>query len=462
MTPTQNLGDATLKPLSERVHGEILEPGDGGYDEARGVWNAKIDKQPAVIVRCTDADDVTAAVDFAREQDLPLAIRGGGHHIAGYAVCDDGIVIDLAPMNEVHIDADTQTVRVQGGAMWGDLNQELRAHGLEIVGNPYDEVGVAGYTLGGGMGLLSRKYGLAIDNLRSVEVVTADGELVHASDEENPEMFWALRGGSGNFGVVTTFEFDCHDVPPKILNGVFIHPITELADSLRVYREFMANAPNEVGAGVGVIEVPSTAEFPDKRHGESVTILLAYYLGDPEEGKRVLQPLQEFGDPHLAAVRPQGYSEVGTGLLEDGQRNHWKNHFFTDITDESITTFVEHALPLPEQVGHVNFFSLGGAINRVDETATAYPHRDANHLLEIVTQWNDPADDQEVISWAREVHEAMAPHATGGEYLNNQTDDNPTRAKAAYGDNYDRLAEIKTNWDPENLFHLNQNITPTD
>lgn len=449
-----------LDLLRERVHGEVLQPGDEGYDEARTIWNGLVDKEPTVIVRCTGVADVIASVVFASENSIRLAVKGGGHHIAGHAVCNDGLVIDLSSMNSVRVDPDSMTVRVEGGATWGDVNHEIRAFGLETAGSRYPNVGVAGYTLGGGMGYLTRTHGLAIDNLCAVDVVTADGELVHASENENPDLFWGLRGGSGNFGIVTSFEFDCHDVPAEVLTGQFLHPVEDAKNVLRFYREFMADAPDKITAAAGILQVPSHSEFPAELHGETIIATTIYYMGDIEDGERTLQPLKEFGEPVFTSVHPEPYSETGINVEAD-QRNHWKSHFFAELSDEAIDTFVEQAVPLPTPSTVIVFFSLGGAMNRIDEDATAFPHRDAAYLFEIVTQWKDPDTDTEFTSWAQKFHEAMAPYATGGEYVNNQTEDTPERAKAAYSDNFDRLVEVKTEWDPENLFRMNQNIEPT-
>lgn len=445
-----NFDKSTIESLVKRVHGEILLPDDDGYGEARTVWNAKIDKHPAVIVQCSGAADVMASVDFAREQDIDLAIKGGGHHAAGHAICDDGAVIDLSPMDAVQVDPTTETVRVQGGATWGDIQHELDAFGLEIVGAVnVDDVGVAGYTLGGGMGYNMRKRGLAIDNLRSVDVVTAEGRLVHASEATNEDLFWALRGGSGNFGVVTSFEFDCHESDRRALVGQFLYPMEDLKDVLRFYREYMNDASEELVAAAGVLPL----------EGDPVAFLGVNYMGDVDEGQQVLQPVREFGEPIDQEVAVLSYSEMGEEPIEDGQRSLMKSVLFTDLSDEAISTVSEWAVP-PTGPAFLPFFSLGGAVNRVPEHATAYPHRDAEHTLIITPQWNDSDDDEEVISWAQEFHEALAPYATGGEYLNNQSNDDAARVEAAYGDNYNRLVEIKTEWDPENLFHLNQNIEP--
>lgn len=461
MTPATKLDKSTLESFTERVWGEVLTPGDDGFDDARTVWNAKIDKEPAVIARCTGAADVMAAVDFAREEGLDLAIKGGGHHITGHAVCDEGLVIDLAPMNGVRVDPDAKTARVQGGATWGDFNHEAWTFGLDIVGmSNSPEVGVAGFTLGGGMAVLSNKYGLAIDNLRAVDIVTADGELVHASEEEHADLFWALRGGGGNFGVVTSFEFECHEVTFDGLSGQFVYPVTDTEDVLRFTREFVADAPDEVVGQVSIRQLPNDPAYPEDLHGKTVTILSCIFNGDIEAGKRTLQPLQEFGDPLFEAVRAQQYTEIREDIETD-QRNYWNNHLLAELSDDAIETFASQAAPLPSPSTIATlFFGLGGAVSRVDREATAFPHRDATYKFELTAQWSDPADDEKVISWAREFHEAMAPYATG-EYVNNQTDDSAERVRAAYDDNYDRLVEVKTKWDPENLFRLNQNIEPS-
>ena len=451
---------STLETFSGNIRGSVLAPGDDGYDEGRTVWNSLIEKEPAVIVRCAGTADVTAAVEFARENELGIAVKGGGHHIAGHAVCDDGLVIDLGPMNGVRVDPAAETVRVEGGATWGDLNHELHAFDLEIVGMPYDEVGVAGFTLGGGMGWLSRKHGLAIDNLRSVDVVTAEGDLVRASKHENMDLFWAVRGGGGNFGVVTSFEFDCHLDQLRAYDGLFLHPIDAASDVLGFYQEFMTDAPNEVTAGAGIMQVPPNSELPDHLHGDTVLMLKVAYMGDIELGKGILEPVQEFGDPVFEMVGPKPYSEFGMEAPER-QRNHWKSHYFRELGDDTIQTVIEEALPLPTPLTKVYFFSLGGAINRLDRDSTAYPHRDAHHLFEMVTQWSNPDIDEETVSWAREVHSALAPYGTGGEYVNNQSDDDRDRVKAAYGTNYERLVEVKNEWDPTNLFSSNQNVEPT-
>lgn len=453
MDDASPLPSSVKTDLEERTRGELLIPDQARYKEARNVWNAKIDKKPAAIVRCTGPADVMASVDTAREHGLPLAVKSGGHGVAGHAICDDGLVIDCSPMNAVRKDPDRQVVWVQGGATWGDVNHELHTLGLDTVGIADPGVGVAGYTLGGGMGVLSRKHGLAIDNVRSMEVVTADGTLVTASEERNPDLFWALRGGGGNFGVVSGMEFDCYSIIPEILQAVFLYPVEAAGNVIRRYRDFTREVPTEYYGGIGILQVPPLPEYPETLHGETVVIILMRYLGDEEAGSRLIESFRDVGDPLHEMVLSIQTDEMGDDpLVKPGMRNHWVNQYLTDLSEGAIDTFVEHAVPLPSPDSSAALLTLGGAINRVGRTSTAYPHREATHLFEVATQWNDPANDEEYVSWAREFRDAMAEYGTGGEYLNNQTDDDPERVKAAFGENYDQLIEIKREWDPENIF----------
>lgn len=457
---TANGRDPGVDSLSEQIRGAVIQPGDDGYDGARTVWNGAIDRYPAAIVRCTGIADVMHAVNVVREEGVPLSIRAGGHHTAGHGVCDDGIVLDLQPMNGVRVDPVAQTAWIQGGATWGDVNPELRAVGLDIVGVSYPEVGVGGFTLGGGIGLLSREHGLAVDNLRGVELVTAEGEFVHARDDTNADLFWALRGGSGNFGVVTGFEFDCHPTKPQALVAMAIHPVEAAEAVLKFYREFSADAPEAVMSVAGIVRVPETPTLPPTLHGEVVTILAGIHTGDPADGQSDLQPIQEFGDPVVDLLESRPFEETGLDAVVAGRRNHWMNHFIQGLSDDAIEALLDQAFPLPDGFVQVGFSALGGAINEVPEGATAYPHRDATHLLEIITQWDQPTDDETHSEWVEALHRAMADYATGGEYLNNQTSADAERVRAAFTENYDRLADVKSEWDPDNLFSMTQNIEP--
>jgi len=459
---TTTLEKATVEAFNDQVRGEVLRPGDQGYDEARSVWNAMIDKEPAVIIRCTGAADVIAAVNFARDLDLLLAVKGGGHNVAGTAVCDDGLMIDLGPMNSVRVDPETRTARVGGGATWGDFDHEAQAFGLATTGGIMSETGVAGLTLGGGLGHLARKYGLAHDNLRSVDVVTADGALVHASEDENSELFWGIRGGGGNFGIVTSFEFDLYEVGPEVLTGPIVYRYEDADEAFRFSRDFMADAPDEIQCYVFFAKGSAELGLPEPLHGETVFILLPTYVGDIDAGREALEPLREVGDPIADAIEPMPYvalQRMFDERLADGFRNYWKSHFFDELTDEAIETIVEYC---DSSAPFMSVFTdgwLSGAISRADADATAFAHRDKTVSLTIGMRWEDPERDDELVAWAREFHDALEPYAADGVYVNllDQDDD---RIEDAYGEWYERLREIKGEWDPENLFRMNQNIRP--
>jgi FAD/FMN-containing dehydrogenase len=465
MTTIPPLEDTTVQAFSEQLHGEVLQPGEAGYDEARTVWNAMIDKEPAVIARCTGAADVMASVNLAHDLDLRLAVHGGGHNVAGKAVCDDGLMIDLSPMDTVRVDPDAQTARVGGGATWGDFDHEAQAFGLATTGGIVSTTGVAGVTLGGGLGYLARTYGLAQDNLRSMDVVTADGELVTASEDENPELFWGMRGGSGNFGIATSFEFDLHEVGPEVLAGRIIHPYEAAPAFLRRYRDFMHDAPDELQAYAAFVQGNPAMGMPEPLHGETLVGAAVLYSGDIDEGREVVQPLREFGEPIVDMVGPTPYVEhqqSSDELYQEGHRNYWKSHFFDELTDEAIDTIVEHADPLPSPFTTVFFEWMGGQIARVDPDATAFPHRDATVSFTVAPKWTDPADDDAMIDWARRFFEATTPYATDDVYVNYLSWDEQGRAEAAYGDHYERLLELKREYDPDNLFQVNQNLTPSE
>jgi len=460
---TTDLEGTTIESFDEQLHGEVIRPDDERYDEARTVWNAMVNKKPAAIARCTGAADVVTAVEFARDLRLPVAVRGGGHNVAGDAVCDDGLVIDLSPMDAVRVDLGSRTARVQGGATMGDLDHETQAFGLATTGGIVSTTGVAGLTLGGGLGRLDRKFGLAVDNLLSADVVTAAGELVHASEEENPGLFWGLRGGGGNFGVVTSFEFRLHEVGPDVLAGRLVHPVDAAEEALRAYREFMIDAPDEAQCYAAFTQIPPKPEFPKPFHGRTVFVLVPFYAGDLDTGKEVLQPLREVGEPIKDTIRPRPYVEFqqnSDDLYREGHRNYWKSHYLDGLADEAIDTLVERATPIPTPFSTVFLEWMGGAIGRVDPDATAFPHRDATLTCTVAPKWVDPKRDEELIAWAREFHEAMAPHATDGVYANYLDRDERDRVRAAYGEHYDRLVEVKTDWDPENVFSLNRNVEP--
>ena len=465
MSVTELPEDEAVQGLHEGVRGPVLHPGDEGYEEARTVWNGMTDRYPAMIAGCTGAADVMAAVDFAREHDLLLSVKGGGHNFAGSAVCEDGLMVDLSRMDSVRVDPDARIARVGAGATWGDFDHEAGAFGLATTGGLVSSTGVAGLTLGGGQGYLARKHGLTIDNLVGADVVTADGDLVHASAEENPGLFWGLRGGGGNFGVVTSFEFDLHPVGSEVLGGPIFHRYEDARAALEFYREFTADAPDELACYALFARVPPEEPFPEALQEEPCIVLLASYAGPVEEGEEALAPLREFGDPIADAIQPMPYAVLQQSFDDgqpEGNRYYSKAHYLGGLPDDAIDTVLEYTEPFPGPLTQVGIEPMGGAVGRVDATATAFPHRDAAYSFGVWPGWVDPERDEELTSWAREFHEAMAPHATGGVYSNYLDRDEGDRVADAYAENYERLVELKDEWDPDNLFRMNQNVAPTD
>ncbi|QZP38503.1 FAD-binding oxidoreductase [Halobaculum magnesiiphilum] len=463
MTTTGVSADATVDEFADTLRGTVLQPGEDGYDEARTVWNATVDERPALVVRCAGTADVIAAVRFATEHDYPISVKGGGHNIAGRGVADDALTIDLSPMDAVRVDPAARTARVEPGVLLNELDHETQAFGLATPVGFNSTTGVAGLTLGGGFGWLSRRHGMTVDNLVSADVVTEDGDLVHASETENEDLFWGLRGGGGNFGVVTSFEFALHEVGPTVLSGPIVHPFEDTAAVLSEYRDLAADAPDEAAVWFVIRHAPPLPFIPEEWHGRKVLILAAFYAGGMEEGERALRPFRDIGDPIADAVGPHpyaGWQQALDGLAPAGKRNYWKSHNFVELTDGMIDNFVEYGETIPSEGTEIACAQLGGAINDVPVDATAYPHRDAEFTMNLHTQWEDPERDEECIAWAREMHETMTPHATGGVYANFVPEE-VGDSQAAYRENYDRLVEVKNAWDPENVFRLNHNVEPT-
>ncbi len=453
--------DIRIDELREAVSGEVVRPGDEGYDEARSVWNVRFDRRPKVIVRCRDAADVQAAVKFARQEGLEISVKGGGHAYAANTVGEGGLLIDLSPMREIAVDAEAKTARVGAGVKWGEFHAATEEHGLAPVGGTVSTVGVAGFTLGGGSGYLSRKYGMGVDNLLSAEVVTADGELVTASESENPDLFWALRGGGGNFGVVTSFEFQLHGVGPEVLTGQIVYRFEDAAVGLRKYREFMEKAPDEVGCYAFILRIPPIPEFPEEFHGQLALDLVVFHP-DPAAGE-AFRELLDFGDPILAFTMPQALTALLQAFdagLPAGQRYESGSHDLRTLSDEAIDTFLSQIGSMPGEFTMAYIGAGGAAIARVDPAATAFPHRDAPYGYHVLAGWMDPAQDAEVTDWVSRFQQAMTPYATGGVYVNLLGTEEQQRVPAAYGTNYQRLVEIKEKWDPDNVFRMNHNIQP--
>jgi FAD/FMN-containing dehydrogenase len=457
------IDSAAVDALRVGLRGQAILPGQAGYDDARTVWNAMIDRKPALVVRCLGASDVIRSIRFARDQNLALAVRGGGHNIAGSAVCDDGLLVDLSAMRSVWVDAMSGRARVGPGATLGDFDREAQAFGLATPLGINSTTGVAGLTLGGGFGWLSRKYGLSVDNLLSADLVTADGELLRASESDNPDLFWALRGGGGNFGVVTSFEFGLHKVGPDVLSGLIVFPFERARDVFAGYRDFCAGVPEELSVWAVLRKAPPLPFLPADVHGREVLVLALLYAGDPEEGRRLIEPLRHLGAPAGEAVGVQpfvAWQSAFDPLLQPGARNYWKSHDFAQLADPAIEQIVRYAGELPSPHCEIFVGHLGGAINRLATDATAYPHRDAEFVLNVHARWEDPKEDESCISWARRFFADLAPYATGGVYVNFMTQDEQARIRDAYGGNYARLAELKRKYDPGNVFRVNQNIAP--
>jgi FAD/FMN-containing dehydrogenase len=458
------LGSETLDALRQTLRGHLCLAQEAGYDEARTIWNAMIDRHPGAVVRCRGAADIIRAVRFAREHGLLLAVRGGGHNIAGNAVCEGGLLIDLSPMRSVRIDPARRTARVEPGATLGEFDKEAQAFGLATPLGINSTTGVAGLTLGGGFGWLSRKFGLAADNLTSTDVVTAEGELVQASATENSDLFWALRGGGGNFGVVSSFEFRLHPVGPMVLSGLIVHPFTRAMELLAGYRQIASKAPDELTVWVVLRQAPPLPFLPAEIHGKEILVFAVCYAGEEADGQRALEPLRALGEPIADVIGMQPFAAWQTAfdpLLTPGAYNYWKSHNFLELSDGLLGSLVSYAAKLPTAECEIFIGQLGGATSRVALDATAFPHRDANFVMNVHTRWREPADERRSIEWARQLFAETAPHATGGVYVNFMPEDDIDRVSSAYGANYARLAALKAKYDPGNLFRLNQNVQPS-
>ena len=461
---SRSIPQNSVTALRGKLRGTAALPGEDGYDAARTIWNAMIDRRPALVVRCEDAADIIEAVKFAREEKLLPSVRSGGHNIAGSAVCDDGLLIDLSLMKSVRADPQSGTARVEPGATLADFDKEAQKFGLVTPLGINSTTGVAGLTLGGGFGWTTRKFGLTVDNLLSADVVTADAQLVRASEKENQDLFWALRGGGGNFGVVTSFEFKLHPLGPEVLSGLVVHPLENAGELLPEFRRIATQAPDELTIWAVMRKAPPLPFLPAEWHGKEVLIFAACYSGDMQEGERVLKPLRTLGRPIADVISPHRFTEWQAAfdpLLTSGARNYWKSHDFTDLSDDAIKVVVEavHTLPSPEC--EVFIAHVGGAMARVPAHATAWPNRDAHFIMNVHTRWREKGQDATCIAWTRQLFDVTARFASGSVYVNFMPDDEKDRVEKAYGTNYRRLSEIKHRYDPENLFRMNQNIQPT-
>jgi FAD/FMN-containing dehydrogenase len=449
----QEIHEAVIQDVRSTLRGALLEPGDDGYDAARTVWNGMIDRRPALIARCRGAADVIASVNFARDQGLLVSIRGGGHNVAGNAVCDGGLMIDLSGMKGVHVDPEARMARAEPGLLWREFDHETQAFGLATVGGTISATGIAGLTLGGGAGWLTGKYGTTCDNLLSVDVVTADGVLRRASEHEHPDLFWAMRGAGANFGVVTSLEYRLHPVGPMILGGMVVHPIDRAAEVLRFYGAFAAAQPDELTTYAAILTMPD---------GNMVVALVACYVGPIEGGERVLAPLKQHGPPIADMIGPMPYTALQSMLdsaFPYGRQNYWKSTYMPAIGDAAIETIIRHANAVPSPHTVVLIQDFHGAVGRVAPDAMAFGHRDVPHSLAILSNWSDPNESDRNIGWTRAFFTEMQPHAAHGVYVNELGhDEGGERVRSAYGGNFARLAAIKAQYDPTNFFRMNQNI----
>ena len=450
-----------IQKLKGAVKGTVVRPQDDSYDKARQVWNAMIDRRPAVIVQCADAGDVGHAIRFAGENGLDIAVRGGGHNIAGYAVCDKGLTIDLSHMKNVRVEPGTKRAYVEPGATLADFDRAVQAHGLATPVGINSTTGIAGLTLGGGFGWLTRVYGMTIDNLVSADLVTADGAWIQANEGSHPDLFWAIRGGGGNFGAVTRFEFELHPVGPEILAGLIVFPFDQAKQVLTRYREFVDSAPVELNVWVILRQAPPLPFLSSEMYGKEVVVLAVFYTGDPAEGQKLIQPLRGFGNvlgEHVGAQPYTQWQQAFDPLLTPGARNYWKSHNFTVLGDGALDSMIEFGGKLPSPQCEIFVGLIAGVSNRVAPDATAYAARDARFVMNVHGRWNSATDDERCITWARAFFKASAPYASSGAYVSFMTEEEHDRVAAAYGSNYPRLVEIKGRYDPENIFHLNQNI----
>ena len=453
----QTLSEASISDLRAQLRGDALVPGDDRYDEARTLWNAMIDRKPAVIAHCTGVADVLDALAFARDNDLPVAVRAGGHNVAGTALCDGGLVIDLTRMKGIRIDPAARRARVDGGVTWGELDREAQVFGLATTGGVIPSTGITGLTLGGGLGWLMRKHGLSCDNLLSADLVTADGRLVSASADENPDLFWGLRGGGGNFGVVTSMEFQLHEVGPNLVAGPLFFPREQGRDVFRFARDRAAGQPDELICHLGVVTTPD---------GAQLSAMIPVYAGPIPDGERAIEPLRQFGPPAADMNGPIPYRALQSmfdAAYPEGRRNYWKSAFIDELADDMIDLLVERYASAPSPYATFFLEQCGGAVNRVGAGDTAFPHRNAAYNFLITTAWDDPAGDARNIDWVRSVWNDLTPYLDRGVYVNYLGErglEGEDRVRAAYGPNYERLAALKREYDPENRFHSNHNIDP--
>ncbi|MCJ8312952.1 MAG: FAD-binding oxidoreductase [Saccharospirillaceae bacterium] len=457
------ISEDKINTFKKNIAGTVVLPNDNNYDELRVVWNAMIDRKPSFIVQCATAEDVAPCIAFARKFDLEITIRGAGHNIGGSAVSDGGLMIDFSAMKSITVDVKSNRAVVQPGATLGDFDAAVQVHGLATPVGINSTTGIAGLTIGGGFGWLTRKYGMTVDNLLSVKLVTVEGESITASENENPDLFWAVRGGGGNFGVITEFEYALHSVGPEVLAGLIVYPLAQARQVLNSYREFNLQASQDLSVWCVMRQAPPLPFLPENVHGQEIVILAFMYAGEPTEGKKQISSLPSFGDPlgeHIGVMPYIQWQQGFDALLTPGARNYWKSHNFTELKDETLDIMIEYTGKLPSPQCEIFVAHIAGAPNRVPSAAMAYGGRKTQYVMNVHARWDENSDDDSCIDWARKFFNATKPFASAGAYVNFMTAEEDDRVTYAYGSNYKKLVEVKRKYDPDNILHMNQNIKP--
>jgi FAD/FMN-containing dehydrogenase len=462
-TAIKDINKTRFEKFKKEFKGQLIRPGDPSYEQNRRVWNGMIDKHPALIARCSNKDDIVLSVNFARENDLVTAVRGGGHNVAGNAVCDGGIVIDLSRMKAIEVDKERRIATAEPGIIWGEFDRATEPFGLVTTGGLISTTGIAGFTLGGGIGWVMRKFGLTCDNLVSAEIVTAEGQSLIASENENSDLFWGIRGGGGNFGIVSKFQFRLHPISNHI-GSLIIHPFDKAGDLLRCFNEYINEIPDEISPMLAFLTAPPAPFLPKEVHGQKVVAILSSYIDQNEKGERALRKLREWGRPIADLTAPMPYTAWQSMLDADapaGFQNYWKSTYLNEISDDAIDAVLSTVSDIPSPRSMVHFQYLSGAVSRVHEDATAFAHRSSPLVLNIISLWDDVTKNEKNIEWTRKLYSAMEPFSTGGVYVNFLGEEGEDRVRAAYGPkHYQRLAALKKKYDPTNFFRLNQNIRP--
>ncbi|NOR55673.1 MAG: FAD-binding protein [Sulfurovum sp.] len=459
----KTLTQIDIDNFSATIRGRVVTDTDSDYDAVRSIWNDMIDRRPKLMVQCSGTADVVSCIKFIKESGINFSIRSGGHNIAGSSIRDDALMIDLSTMNSVFVDSKNRRAYVEPGALLGDVDHETQLYGLATSLGINSTTGVAGLTLGGGFGWISRKHGMTVDNLIAAQIVTADGESIRVSKDAHPDLFWAIRGGGGNFGIVTQFELQLHPVGPEVFCGLIALPFDSAKETLKKYREYTATLPDEMSIWAVIRKAPPLPFLPEEVHGKEVVIMAFLYIGDEESGAKLIEPVRKFAEPHgefFGMMPYKAWQQIFDPLLTPGARNYWKSHNFERLNDEMLDVIVEYASKIPSSPCEIFIAQMGGYTSRQAITKTAYVHRKANYIMNVHARWDDSSEDELCIAWARAFFKSATPHAMGGAYVNFMTEEENERVPSAYGENYAKLTEIKEKYDPENIFNLNQNIKP--